>query len=226
MQGKTKVAIFWSGGKDSALSLRRILKDENYQVVTLITTLNRELNEVPFHGASEVLVTNQAKLLNLPLVRVYIPTDCSNKEYEEIFSKYFELLKRKGVEKIVFGDISQQEIRNYRDQLLDKCGLQGHYPLWGMSSEEVMAEYLQSGYRAIITAVREDLIDISFLGKELNLELLDRLRALEKSPDICGENGEYHSFVVYGPGFRNRVPYSKNVTTTQGPYTICKLREA
>ncbi len=226
MQSKTKVAIFWSGGKESALSLNRILKDPQYQVVTLVTTLNRELNEVPFHGVSEILISNQAKLLNLPILRVYIPSECTNREYEEIFNRYYSLLKRKGVESIVFGDITQQEIRNYRDQLLEKNSLSGIYPLWAMSSEDVMSEYLQSGYRAIITAVNEDFLSLSFLGKELNLELIDKIKSLDTNLDICGENGEYHTFVVYGPGFKQRVPYSKNVTTTQGPYTVCKLREA
>jgi diphthamide synthase (EF-2-diphthine--ammonia ligase) len=37
---KEKVVFCWSGGKDSALALNRVLRDDRYEVVSLLTTQN------------------------------------------------------------------------------------------------------------------------------------------------------------------------------------------
>ena len=56
MENKEKVLMFWSGGKDSALALFELNQNPNYEVIGLITTLDREKNRVPFHGIPDVLI--------------------------------------------------------------------------------------------------------------------------------------------------------------------------
>ncbi len=47
---KEKIVFCWSGGKDSALALNRILRDERYEVVSLLTTCNEHFQRVSMHG--------------------------------------------------------------------------------------------------------------------------------------------------------------------------------
>jgi diphthamide synthase (EF-2-diphthine--ammonia ligase) len=81
MENKEKVLMFWSGGKDSALALYQLNNNPQYEVKGLITTLNREKNRVPFHGIPDVLIVEQAKLLKLPLQRIFLPDEASDAEY-------------------------------------------------------------------------------------------------------------------------------------------------
>jgi len=222
MESKKKVVLFWSGGKDSALALKRIKENPELELVSLITTFDTASSEIKYHGVPEVLITQQATLMNIPLIRVYLPSDCSNEQYEESLSKYFKLFKAKGIETIAFGDIHLEDIRKYKEELLAKYELTSFFPLWKEEPLKLLAELCNSGHRCIITSVDESKIPINFLAKEISLNLIKDFPEI----DLAGENGEYHSFVTYGPHFKMRVLFSKNVTISQGPYTISKLREA
>jgi uncharacterized protein (TIGR00290 family) len=222
MEAKQKVVLFWSGGKDSAMALKRIKENPELELVSLITTFDTASSEIKYHGVPEVLVTQQATLMGLPLIRVYLPENCSNEDYVMALEKYFKLFKAKGIETIAFGDIHLQDIRDYRESLLGDFGLKAYFPLWGEDPLKLLAEFVNSGHRAIITSLDEDKLKLRFLAKEINLDLIKDMPDI----DILGENGEYHTFVNYGPYFKTRVLFSKNVTVSQGPYTICKLREA
>ncbi len=59
--------------------------------------------------------------------------------------------------------------------------------------------------RAIITSVDLKTLPESFLGQELTLDLAEQLSEL--GCDVCGENGEYHSFVFDGPLFQSAVDF-------------------
>ncbi len=222
MKDKKKVVLFWSGGKDSAMALKRIKEDPNLEIVSLVSTFDALSSEIKFHGVPEVLITQQAQLMGLPLIRVYLPQDCTNEQYREALDKYLRLFKAKGVELVAFGDIHLEDIREYREGLLAPYELEAYFPLWKEDPKDLLNELLTSGHRVIISSVNEAVLPIRFLAKELSHELVEQFENI----DILGENGEYHSFVTFGPTFKMRVLFSKNVTISQGPYTVCKLREA
>jgi len=75
------IALLWSGGKDSAFSLHKLMQN-NYNVKFLITTINYNFKRVSIHGIREELIEKQAEHLGIPLKKVYVKT-ASNKEYEE-----------------------------------------------------------------------------------------------------------------------------------------------
>ena len=60
------------------------------------------------------------------------------------------------------------------------------------------------GFKAIITCIDLKKIDNSYLGKILDMNLIN---SLPSNVDICGENGEYHTFVFDVPIFKNRVDF-------------------
>ncbi|WP_317193007.1 Dph6-related ATP pyrophosphatase [Kaistella gelatinilytica] len=49
-----KKAVFnWSGGKDSALALQKVLEEKEFEVIALLTTKNKELEvRVPILSSS------------------------------------------------------------------------------------------------------------------------------------------------------------------------------
>ncbi len=86
-----------------------------------------------------------------------------------------------------------------------------------------MYEALRAGFRAKIKIVDADKLDVSYLGQDLSLPLLSKMK--EAGVDICGENGEYHTFVYDGPIFSAPVPFEMGDVVELGNYRAVELRE-
>jgi diphthine-ammonia ligase len=103
----------------------------------------------------------------------------------------------------VFGDIDIQGHYDWCDARCRKAGVNSYFPLWLESRKELVYEFINSGFRAIITIVDSSRMNEAYLGKVLTKELVQRIEA--DGVDICGENGEYHTFVFDGPIFHRPV---------------------
>ncbi len=219
---KQKVLLFWSGGKDSNLALTRLKKNEQYEVIGLVSIINPSKNTVKFHGIPEALLVDQAKLLNIPLIRIYIEANATNEEYLDIISKKLLPFTLKGIKHIAFGDIHLEEIKSFRNKMCDILKVTAIFPLWGESPEKLLNEYFELNHQAIITAIDRSKLDNSYLAKLYDREWISRL---PKEIDPMGENGEFHTFATFSPYFKMRIPYSKTIAIEEGPYTVSMLKE-
>src|SRR2546425_6871660 len=75
------VLMAWSGGKDSALALQQVLRDERYRVAALVTTVTTGYERISMHGVRRTLLHRQARSLGLRLDEVLISPHASNEEY-------------------------------------------------------------------------------------------------------------------------------------------------
>ena len=222
MEKKEKVLMFWSGGKDSALALYEINQNPNYEVVGLITTLDREKNRVPFHGIPDVLIQEQSKLLKLPLQRIFLPENASNDEYINQVSNILTMYSKRGIKTVAFGDINLKDVRDFKEKIITDLGMKALFPLWEMNTKEVVEKFFKTGHKALVTSVIEEKLGYSYLACEFNQEYLDRL---PEGIDHAGENGEFHTFVTFGPTFRMRVAFSKAIAVQEGPYIVSLVKE-
>jgi diphthamide synthase (EF-2-diphthine--ammonia ligase) len=99
---------------------------------------------------------------------------------------------------MVFGDLFLADIRAYREQQLLGTGLTPMFPLWHRPTDLLARELISAGVRAVVTCVDPSLAPREIAGSWYDQDLLD---ALTPAVDPCGENGEFHTFVVDGPGF-------------------------
>ena len=96
-----KFIVSYSCGKDSTLSLYRMIK-EGYQPVALLTTVNKKGLRSWFHGVPQELLDEVSKSLNIPIHLV----ECKGEEYKDSFTKALIKVKEElGIEACVFGDI-------------------------------------------------------------------------------------------------------------------------
>lgn len=219
---KEKVLLFWSGGKDSALALYELQNNPAYEVVGLITTLDREKNRVRFHGIPDVLVVEQAKMLKLPLQRIFLPTDATNEEYIAQVTYILSMFAKRGTKTVAFGDINLEELRTFKEHMLAKIDMKAIFPLWGQPTKDLVHKFLQTGHKALVTSVMASKLGYDFLACEYNEQYLERLPA---DIDPAGENGEFHTFVIFGPTFKMRVAYSKAIAVEEGPYLVSLVKE-
>ena len=200
-----QVLMSWSGGKDSALALYQIQREQNYRVAALLTTMTRDYDRISMHGVRRVLLERQAESLGLPLHQILISKGATNQEYETKMEEAFSMYRESGINSVVFGDLFLQEIRDYRDQFLTRHNMRGIYPVWKRDTTQFIKEFIELGFKAVITCVDSKLLDSSFAGMLIDENFL---AALPSHVDPCGENGEFHSFVFDGPVFKEAVKYS------------------
>ena len=201
---KPKAAFCWSGGKDSALALHRTIREDRFQVVALLTTFART-GRISMHQVREELVDAQAASIGIPLEKAW-PPDGSNRAYEQAMEEKLLQLQAAGVTHVVFGDIFLQDLREYREGMLRKLGLEGVFPLWQQDTASLMQEFLHAGFGAVTCCVSSAFFQEGDVGRELDAEFI---RQLPPEVDPCGENGEFHTFCYRGPIFSKLILLEK-----------------
>src|SRR4030095_2107305 len=202
----TRAYFNWSGGKDSALALWEIQKQKKAQVVYLLTSINILDNRVSMHGVRRELAEAQAASLNIPLTTIELPEQPSMQEYESAMIQKITWLKNQGITHSIFGDIFLEDLKKYREHKLNEVDIKAVFPLWKRDTKELMKQFIDSGFRAVIVCVNETLLDKSFCGRDLNEQFCSDL---PPGVDTCGENGEFHTFVYDGPIFHRPVNFEK-----------------
>jgi len=202
-----RIVVSWSGGKDSALALYEILKTKSYDVVALLTTVVEDYDRISIHGVGCVLLEAQAEALGLPLEKMLIRKGASDLEYEAELIRLIKRFKGISVYNVLYGDIFLVDIKEYRDDILDKISMKGVYPLWRQNSTELANRFIDLGFKAVVTVVDQKVLGKEFAGREYDKQFLSDL---PESVDPCGENGEFHSFVYYGPIFSKSVIFTKS----------------
>jgi uncharacterized protein (TIGR00290 family) len=215
------ILVSWSGGKDSALALYEILKDKNYQVTGLLTTLTEGYDRISMHGVRRILLERQADSLGFPLEKIYISQNASNEEYEANMRQVLSKYKADGVTAVVFGDIFLEDLRKYRENKLAALDLKGIFPLWKRNTQELVHALTTLGFKAITTCVDTTVLGCQFAGREIDAKFISEL---PPNVDACGENGEFHSFVSEGPIFNQKIDYTLGeIVLRENRFCFCDL---
>ena len=137
--------LFWSGGKDSYLALRSLLKEkgEARRGVVLMTTFDARTRIIAHQEVEIKTVVRQAETLGVSLVGAPLHP---GRKYEEQLEQALRVAQ-KGlagipITRVCFGDLHLEHIRSWREQQLtpvvrEVCGqsAQLHYPIWHKSYE-------------------------------------------------------------------------------------------
>ncbi len=202
---KEKIVFCWSGGKDSALALNRVLRDDRYEIVSLLTTCNEHFQRVSMHGVRLELLDQQARAIGLPLEKIFVSRLSSNGEYQQKMSECLLAYQARGVTGCVFGDIFLEDLKRWREENLAKVGLRGIFPLWKIDSRELLREFFAFGFGSVICCANDAWLGAGAVGRAIDAEFI---RSLPAEVDPCGENGEFHSFAFAGPVFRQSVKFT------------------
>ena len=203
---RSSVVLSWSGGKDSALTLDALYADPTVQVVGLLTSVTREYERISVHGVRRSMLEAQVQRLGLPLFEIALSPNCTNDAYEAAFRSALEEIKRElpDVAHIAFGDLFLEDVRAYRERLLEGSGFEPLFPIWGLDTAVLARRFISDGFVARLVCVDTTQLDSTFAGRLFDEKLLADLPA---TVDPCGERGEFHTFVSEGPPFSAPIPY-------------------
>lgn len=213
--------VSWSGGKDCALALYEIINAGRFEALKLLTTINIDFDRISFHGVRSILLEKQSDLLGIPFEKMLVPKGIKDTEYEKRLSKVLKTNRNKGFSTVIFGDIFLEDVREYRERLLSKIGVEGLFPLWKRNTLELAHSFIHKGFKAIVTVVDSNSLGEEFAGREFDKAFLSDL---PNGVDPCGENGEFHSFVYDGPIFREKVTFVKGeIILRENRFYYCDL---
>ncbi|EJL72061.1 Dph6-related ATP pyrophosphatase [Chryseobacterium populi] len=201
---KPKAIFNWSSGKDSALALYKTLKEGQFEVTALLTSINKEFQRISMHGVHVSLLEKQAESLGLPLIKMELPKEPSMEEYREIMSKTMNKIQSQGITHSIFGDIFLEDLRKYREDQLQAIGMQAVFPLWKINTTDLIQDFLDLRFKTIVTCVNETYLDKSFAGRIIDKDFISDL---PENVDPCGENGEFHTFTFDGPVFKQPIHF-------------------
>jgi uncharacterized protein (TIGR00290 family) len=197
-----KTLVSWSSGKDSAWMLHVLRQDPSVDIGGLLTTMNEEFDRVAMHAVRRRLLEAQAGAAGVPLRTVQLPWPCTNEQYEERMRAAVSQAVAEGFTHVAFGDLFLEDVRKYREEKLAGTGLTPIFPVWGIPTDQLAVQMVESGLRSVLTCVNPKHLDRSFAGRQFDRALLADL-----PPDVdkCGERGEFHSFAWDGPMFNHAV---------------------
>ena len=199
-----KALFNWSSGKDSALALYKIQQNPEFEINCLLTSVNQQFQRISMHGVRVELLEQQAESIGIPLEIMQIPEMPTMEVYENVMQKTLKKLKNKGITHSVFGDIFLEDLRQYRENKLATMGFKGVFPIWKIPTHDLIQEFITLGFKTIVVCVNEKYLDKSFVGRIIDQQFIDDL---PENVDVCGENGEFHTFSFDGPIFSKPIDF-------------------
>ena len=195
-----KIAVSWSGGKDSAFALC-LAKQQGHEVVNILTMMMSEEKSI-FHLLRSALLDAQTDAMGVSLIKKQVSNDTYERDFKEILSE----LKTLGVEGLVTGDICEiaGHEAGWLNRVCSEIGLQPIRPLWLGDTKQIFLDYINAGFKAMVVRTNLSKLGVEWLGRVLDRQFYDDILQLN-SIDPCGEGGEYHTVVIDGPYFNKRI---------------------
>jgi diphthine-ammonia ligase len=214
-----KAFVSWSGGKDSALAHYRAHGNPRMEIVYAVTMLAEDGLLSRSHHIHRDLIAFQAEQVGLQVIQ----TATTWTDYEARFKQVLTDLKVRGVEVGVFGDIDVEEHKEWVERVCRDIGMTAVLPLWHCNREGLLKEFITAGFKATVVATDRNHLGHEWLGRETDSSFMVDLKGLP-AVDLCGEKGEYHTFVYDGPLFRKQVEFLAEEPTLSDDHWFLPLR--
>ena len=176
---KTIKVLFFSGGKDSFLTLRaqvRKYKEHPFGLV-LLTTFDAQTRVIAHQDVHIDEVLRQARHLDITLVGIPMHR-ASRDPYVDRICRGIEVIQSKygsKVSALVFGDLHLAHIKSWRDKELGALGFELQYPLWKVPYPVLWNDLEKSQVRFKVSATTNDGLSVGTIyTRQLHDELLSR----------------------------------------------------
>lgn len=208
--------VSWSGGKDGCMACYRAL-ESGCNITRLVNFISDKPHKVRFHGMDAGLVRTQAQAMGIELLQKVASWEAYEKDFKETISG----LKPQGVNGMVFGDIYLQEHLDWVQRVCDEIGVEALEPLWGHDTKDLLNEFMDAGFEAVIVCVNSTMMDKEWVGRSVDRSFADYLGA--NGIDHCGEKGEYHTLVTGGPLFKKKIKLLHNGIVDHDGYYLLDI---
>ncbi|MDE0683020.1 MAG: hypothetical protein OXI63_08920 [Candidatus Poribacteria bacterium] len=189
-----KAAVLWTGGKDSALAFQASLNV--YDIRRLICFVPADNRQFLAHPTE--LMELQAQKVGVPIEFVPI-----SEPYKQGYRQQIEAIRDTGIEMLITGDISTVGgMPNWIQEVA--AGLVEVYkPLWELDRHAILDTLIADEFKVVCSLAYKKHFQPTIAGRYFDAELISELKQLPI--DACGEQGEYHTWVLDAPFFKEPV---------------------
>jgi diphthine-ammonia ligase len=199
-----RVAVLYSGGKDSNYALYWALKS-GFEVKYLVSMVSESNESYMYHIPNIHLTELQAKAVGIPLVKGFT-SGKKEKEVEDM-KAVLEGLKIDGV---VAGALASEYQKKRVDRVAKELGIKSFAPAWHRDPVDYMIEII-SIFDVVIVGTAAYGLDQSWLGRKIDEKALEELIRLNEKykVHVAGEGGEFETFVRDAPFFTARIVFDE-----------------
>lgn len=216
-----KFAALVSGGKDSIFAIQKAL-EAGHEVTHLINIIPAREDSYMYHSINLHMVELISEASEIPLIR---QESSGIKELE--LDDLTLALKKVDVDGVTVGAIESQYQASRVQKICDSLGLKVYSPLWHRDPEELLQE-MAKVLDVRIVRVAADGMDESWLGRPINSNSIEQLKALNRRRMVhmAGEGGEYETVVLDAPFYKKRIEIVRSEIEWLGDHGVLNIIEA
>jgi len=220
-----RLGVLFSGGKDSTLALHKAAEKE--EIVCLITLVSANKESYMFHTPNIDMTALQAEALGLPLIKK-VTEGKPEEELKDLEEAIAQAVKRFKIEGVVTGAVESVYQSKRIQSICDRLNISCINPLWKKNQQALLEELVAEGFKVIISGVFAYPLDKSWLGKEIDKELIERLVLLGKEfgLSVSGEGGEIETTVLDAPLFKKKIEVLESAVEAQGNSGVFIIKKA
>ena len=220
-----KLGVLFSGGKDSTLALHKAAEKE--EVACLITVLSENPESYMFHTPNIHITALQAKAIDLPLI-TKVTEGKKEDELKDLERAIADAVDQQGIEGVVTGAVESVYQAERVQRICNNLDLWCFNPLWKRNQRLLLEELIEKEFSVIISGIFAYPLDETWLGKQIDTELIDRLVELEKEFSISpsGEGGEIETTVLDAPLFEKKIEILASERKAKGNSGVFKITKA
>ncbi|XP_065362972.1 uncharacterized protein LOC135956411 [Calliphora vicina] len=232
-----RVVAMVSGGKDSCYNMMQCVA-EGHEIVALANLHPKdrdELDSFMYQTVGHMGIEILAKAMGLPLYRQetkgkstqtgkqYVPTD--NDEVEDLYNLLALCKEELQAEAVAVGAILSDYQRVRVENVCSRLNLVSLAYLWRRDQTELLQEMIDCQVHAILIKVATlGLVPDRHLGKSLREIQPHLLKMRDKyGLNVCGEGGEYETFTLDCPLFKQRIVVDDIQTVISSADPICPV---
>lgn len=200
-----KLAALVSGGKDSVFAVYEMMK-AGHVIEAMVCLEPENKSSYMYHSVNMMLVPLISEACGIPLLSVKT-AGVKEEELREMAEALSRLVAEKKIEGVCCGAIESSYQKTRVEKICDELGLRVFLPLWHRDPAELVSEMIDCGMDIRIAAAAADGFDITWLGRRLDADALDDLKALNRKyyVHIAGEGGEFETAVLDAPFFKKKI---------------------
>ena len=220
-----RLGVLFSGGKDSTLALHKAAEKE--EVGCLITVVSKNPQSYMFHTANVTLTSLQAEAMDLPLVE-QTTEGKKEEELKDLENAIRKAVQTFGIEGVVSGAIESVYQASRIQRICHRLDLWCFNPLWKRDQRELLEEILRRGFATLVSGVFAYPLDKTWLGKQIDPALIERLFTLAERYGISpsGEGGELETTVLNAPLFKKKIQILDANVQAKGDSGIFTVKKA
>ena len=206
-----KLAVLFSGGKDSTFSIHKA-KMMGHEVVCTATIFPQSEESELLHYQNIKFTKLQSESMNIPQISIKADSTNPNSEVQTIEEILVKAKEEFEIQGIVHGGILSDFQKKQFEKISQNLGITLISPLWKKNEKEYMKNLLESKFHFIPISVTSDGLDESWLGKEITKEDLMILNQLSQKFgfNLSFEGGEAETFVTDCPLFSHPIKIIKS----------------